>query len=761
MVDNNKVTYFFPLHLKLLGVILLFLVILTIFFSVGTYLSRKSHLNSELKAKRGILEALIVKQYESKSQAEFLEYIKTEPFIHAKEAIHLISFLIIDANDSIVYSSYTDDTTKNIIKKVTEENKKRYLIEKGEYSYFTTTLAPDTQTYDYQICLKKDHAYNGIVYISVSLERFQGEMAKVLLAILIISFIVFFLSTVIFLYSTKAITKPIRLLKNAAENVANGKLDILVDFTSDDEIGLLANSFNIMTDKLKEFNEIQIDQIKNLNNELIMKNVELESSYEEIEAANEELETTNEELISTNEELEIANKDLFTMAQDLKESKVELEKNMMIVNEANEELRMLNRMKTSFLGMASHELKTPLVMIKGYAELILDSRDIKLEDSTAEMVSHILKGADTLNNIIKDMLDITKIEAKELKLHIVPVELKLIIETVALEMLEVARKRKITISIDEAPKHSALVDAPQIHRVLVHLVSNAIKFTPDNGKIKISANKVKDPILDSMYKNQEPNEYIDISIADSGIGIEKSEHDRIFDVFYEIGDIDHHRTSKIAYLGKGSGLGLTICKGIVEAHCGRIWVESEEVNLKTFPGTTFHVLLPFKRLLTAEKVVAVEEPKEKEPIKIEPPKKPETEIPIPKKRPKILLVEDDNDIVELTTLILEDKYNIEVTSNGADGIKKAFEFKPHLILLDIYMKGLNGFEVCRILKENDKTKNIPIAMFTAGTQKYEMEKGFKAGVNDYITKPFNPSELVERIEKLIAAGQAKNESDKS
>jgi signal transduction histidine kinase/ActR/RegA family two-component response regulator len=717
------------------------------FFSINTYLSERSRLLNNLKTKMALLDALIIHPYNELSSPDFLSYLKKGYFQDTLDSIETSNFLITDSNDNLVYSNYPTDVTHNIIKKLTNNAKKRYLKEEGSYANFATTLSKEEQTYDYQIYLLKDYQFNGILHASASLYSFRAGMKKLIISTTVISLLVLLLSTAIFLYSTKTITKPIRLLNEAAGKVSKGDFDNKVTFISNDEMGMLADSFNIMTEKLSEYHEMQIDQIKKLNEELIQKNAELESSYEEVEATNEELETTNEELIATNEELEMANRDLFAMAQDLKKTKEDIEKNMEVVNSANEELRLLNKMKTSFLGMASHELKTPLVMIKGYAELILDTKSDGMDEPAKEMFTHILKGADTLNLIIRDMLDITKIEAKELKLHIMPVELKLVIDTVVSEMGEIADKRKQTITIEKLPKISILADAPQIHRVLVHLIANAIKFTPDNGKVEVYANITKDDILSSVYKEEGDVDYIDITVADSGIGIDKTDQDRIFDVFYEVGDIDHHRTSKTAYLGKGSGLGLTICKGIIEAHGGRIWVESEELNLKTFPGSRFHVVLPLK-----QKVVAVAERKEEAaptPIPTTTTIPPLKKRKVAKLRPRVLIIEDEQDIIDLSVLILQDKYEIEIADNGADGIKKAFSFRPSLILLDIYMKGLNGYEVCAILKANERTKNIPIAMFTAGTQKYEIEKGYRVGVDDYITKPFNPKELIARIEKLI------------
>ena len=754
--DVKDVPYFFPLHLKLLAVILVFLVFLTTLFSVSLYLSERNRLLNDLAGKKDLLKALIINPYSDLPETMFLDYLNENHIDEALKIYEVTNFLIIDANDKVVFSNYQSDISLKIVKYISEKSRKSYLKEKGGYSNFSNMISAEYQTYDYQLYIEHLGNYDGIFYASTSLDQYHKGMSKFFLLTLIVSLIIFFISTVIFLYSIKVITKPIRLLKNAAEKVTRGDLDNdnKVLFYSDDEIGFLARSFNEMTEKLKMYNEMQIDQIKTLNEDLLEKNRELEGSYEEIEASNEELETTNEELIATNEELEIANRDLFSMAQDLRSSKDDLEKNMNIVNTANEELKVINRMKTNFLGMASHELKTPLVMIKGYAELILDTKDTALDKNIKEMLTHILKGADTLNSIIRDMLDITKIEAKELKLHIVPVELKLVIDTVILEMQDTAKKRGQTLNIGVCPKVSALVDAPQIHRVLIHLIANAIKFTPDNGKISIYAGIRTDNILSSMYNLDSDIDFVDIVVEDTGIGIDKSEQEKIFDVFYEIGDIDHHRSSKSAYLGKGSGLGLTICKGIVEAHKGRIWVESEEVNLNTFPGSKFHVLLPMKPLETR----AVKETKKITEDEI---KTPSVEVEQPKKiktpKPRILLIEDEADIVKLTTLILEEKFTIETSDNGADGIKKAFEFKPNLILMDIYMKGLTGYEVCSILKSNEKTKNIPIAMFTAGTQKYEIEKGYKVGVDDYITKPFNPIELVERVEKIIEKSEKKSE----
>lgn len=120
-----------------------------------------------------------------------------------------------------------------------------------------------------------------------------------------------------------------------------------------------------------------------------------------------------------------------------------------------------------------------------------------------------------------------------------------------------------------------------------------------------------------------------------------------------------------------------------------------------------------------------------------------------KQRKKILLIEDDPDVSRLTEFILRDEYDVVSSEDGREGLEKVKEEKPDLILLDIYMAGLSGFEVCRMLKEGSDTAPIPIIMLTAGAQKQEVSKGYASGADDYIIKPFEPEELIKRIEKLL------------
>ncbi len=737
MSVKKKKQYSFPIHLKLLGTTLFFLLLLTLAYGYLAFVCEKECSRAVLEEKKHLIDSAIIVRYQELSETAFLEYTNTDVFVDLLLDAEISNLLLINSENKVIYSNYPEQITNQISSDMLNEHTKANLKNAGSKLGIATKYFEKQGVYDYTVYLKKHNKYDGIIYASIGLARFRNEMSTILSSSTIISLLVIIASVLFFISFSKKLTRPIRELNEVATKVASGDFDCKVNFSSNDELGSLASTFNAMIEKLREYHNIQLDQIQMLNEELMQKNMSLEANFSELEATNEELETTNEELIATNEELGMANKDLFAMANELKSSKEKLEENIEMVEAVNEDLKVINSMKSNFLGMASHELKTPLVMIKGYAELILDSSADNLSNSSNEMVTHILKGANLLDAIIRDMLDITKIEAKELKLNLNKVELEMIINTAMFEMNGIAKERTQTLTALKPPSVRVCVDSPQLHRVIIHLITNAIKFTPDEGKITVSAEIVSDHVLSSMFVDEDVDQAVDISIADSGIGIDKSEQKRIFDVFYEIGDINHHRSSKVAYLGKGSGLGLPICKGIIEAHKGRIWVESPGSDMEKFPGSTFHIVLPLPKeesFAKGEVTVVTEDVSEQE---------------LPAKKQKILLIEDEIDIVELTEMVLRSKYTLEAVDNGADGIKKAFSFKPDLILLDIYMKGLNGFEVCAILKENEVTKNIPIAMFTAGTQTYEVEKGYEAGVDDYITKPFKPRELLDRIEALL------------
>jgi len=271
------------------------------------------------------------------------------------------------------------------------------------------------------------------------------------------------------------------------------------------------------------------------------------------------------------------------------------------------ELKRLNQMKDSFLGVASHELKTPLTVIIGYTELLLNQWQERLDPSVFGMLEHIANASERLSNIVRDMVEVSMLEDQRLKLRRRPVDFNQVVEKATRELEFFFDQRGQTLSFDLQPDLPPLeCDPDRIGQVVGNLVGNAIKFTPDGGRIEVSTRRYHGhrSAAPQMPGDAETRErlrcrlddamhpYLMLAIRDSGIGIDPVDQPHVFDKFYEVGNIEEHFTGKVAFKGKGTGLGLTIVKGIVDLHDGEVWVESAGNNPETCPGCTFRVILP-------------------------------------------------------------------------------------------------------------------------------------------------------------------------
>jgi PAS domain S-box-containing protein len=267
-----------------------------------------------------------------------------------------------------------------------------------------------------------------------------------------------------------------------------------------------------------------------------------------------------------------------------------------------DDLARLNQMKDSFLGLASHELKTPLTVILGYSELILAEMADKLDRSVVEMLEYISNAANRLDIIVKDMVDLSMIDEKRMPLATGDIDLNLLLETSVneLRIFFLSRKQELVLHLDDTVPHIK-GDSPRLIQLFSNVLVNAMKFTPDGGKITVSTGKGSDlPCLrktgagDRQVETVSTRQYVEVTIGDSGIGIDAEDQKRIFDKFFEVGKIGEHSSGKFSFKAKGTGLGLAIAKGIVEMHGGEIWVESEGYDPERCPGSVFHILLPLE-----------------------------------------------------------------------------------------------------------------------------------------------------------------------
>ncbi len=255
------------------------------------------------------------------------------------------------------------------------------------------------------------------------------------------------------------------------------------------------------------------------------------------------------------------------------------------LQEAYTQLKHLDRTKSDFIKIAAHELRSPLTVLRGYSNLLLEDPDIKENSSLLELVDGIHIGAIRLHEVVNSMLDITKIDNRALKLYPEPLNIPAVIQLVTQELKDILTQRNQTLTIQNMNHLPAIkADPDALQKVFYHLLTNAIKYTPDGGTITIFG-----------HQTNLRSEGIDIVISDTGIGINPEFHELIFTKFYQTGELAMHSTDKTNFKGAGPGLGLAIARGIVDAHQGTLWVESPGYNEKTCPGSQFHLFLPLRQ----------------------------------------------------------------------------------------------------------------------------------------------------------------------
>ena len=272
------------------------------------------------------------------------------------------------------------------------------------------------------------------------------------------------------------------------------------------------------------------------------------------------------------------------LVENLVQLNTELRQAYKALDKANRDLERLDQTKSDFISIASHELRTPLTTIIGYTEMLLEDRT--LPPAIHSMLESISKGTRRLHEIMDSMFDIAQVDTRTLQLHLTPVDTAALIREVSasLEKSFKERKQTLTISIPSLPLAKA--DPNLLKKLFQHLLTNAIKFTPNDGKINIVARALP------TRSAELPNGGVEIVVSDTGVGVDPASQDLIFSKFYQPGELSKHSTSKRRFKGGGAGLGLALSKGIVEAHGGRIWVESKGYDEVNYPGSKFHVVLP-------------------------------------------------------------------------------------------------------------------------------------------------------------------------
>ena len=416
--------------------------------------------------------------------------------------------------------------------------------------------------------------------------------------------------------------------------------------------------------------------------------------------------------------------------EDVKQAKMEAEAASKAAEKANDA-------KSAFLSTVSHELRTPLTSVLGFAKIIrkrldekifpiVDKSDPKTEKTIGQISDNlkvVISEGERLTHLINDVLDLAKIEAGKMEWSQENVSMQEVAERAIAATTSLFDQKSIELikQIDtDLPEITG--DKDKLIQVMINLISNSVKFT-DAGSVTCRVYKEKEEII--------------VSITDTGIGIAPEDFGAVFEQFKQVGG------DTLTDKPKGTGLGLPICKEIVEHHGGRIWLESEQGK-----GSTFLFALPVSKTGASARPVHLNDliKQLKEQVA-------HSQLNLIGSAAKILIVDDDDSIRSLLQQELGDAgYAIDEASNGKEALEKVRDNRPDLIILDIMMPEMNGFDVAAVLKNDPETMDIPIIVLSVVQDK---ARGFRIGVDRYLTKPIDTGLLFNEIGSLLEQGKSK------
>ncbi len=397
--------------------------------------------------------------------------------------------------------------------------------------------------------------------------------------------------------------------------------------------------------------------------------------------------------------------------------------------EAHRLLSEMDELKTRLFSNITHELRTPLTLIIDPLEQMLSSETQKTP--SRKQVKMMRKNANSLLQLVNQILDLSKIDAKSMKLELIEADINKFIRSRFAAFSSLAEQKQIHFHYSLLKgKNIQIFDASKLEKIINNLISNALKFTPKKGKIECLA------------KFPKPNQ-LELAIQDSGKGISKDELKLIFDRFHQVKRNDE-------FINVGTGIGLSLTKELVELLHGKINVKSEVSK-----GTRFNLIIPLgTEHLREDEYIIVQNQNINQTKELLKNLAPEDEQKTVydnenEKLPHVLVVEDNPDIREYIKENLSETYKVEQAKNGKSGLKKAITNIPDLIITDVVMPKKDGIELSRLLKNDEKTSHIPIIMLTGKSGIKDKLTGLDTGVDAYLTKPFNISELKLRVSNLI------------
>jgi signal transduction histidine kinase/DNA-binding response OmpR family regulator len=390
-----------------------------------------------------------------------------------------------------------------------------------------------------------------------------------------------------------------------------------------------------------------------------------------------------------------------------------------------QKLKELDELKSSFFANISHEFRTPLTLITGPIQQALASGDTSIQLSYQDGAL-IERNTQRLHNLVNQLLDLSKLDSGKMSLQVSEGDLLNFLRSYVLSFESMAERKAIDYKTTFPEQLSnAYFDRDKLEKIISNLLSNAFKFTPSGKQIAVSI--------------QEVEGNLQIRIKDSGVGMPAEEASRIFDRFYQVEGTEAH----------GSGIGLALVNELVQLYRGEICVESA-VN----KGTTFELTLPISKTAFNDseiksKPIDTSSKLSRERIDLIVESVDKITEGDSSQAPVVLVVEDNPDLRQYISNTLRPHYQTILASDGVEGLEVAIAQTPDLIISDVLMPKMNGFQLCEALKEDQRTSHIPIILLTAKAGQEHKIEGLETGADDYLTKPFDHQELLIRTKNLI------------
>ncbi|WP_298650912.1 hybrid sensor histidine kinase/response regulator transcription factor [uncultured Proteiniphilum sp.] len=416
----------------------------------------------------------------------------------------------------------------------------------------------------------------------------------------------------------------------------------------------------------------------------------------------------------------------------------------LIEMEHNERMREkeVSKMKINFFTNISHEFRTPLTLISAPLEKLYTTA--KLEDQNLKLLDTVYRNVQRMLQLINQLLDFIKIENGVLLLNVQQADIIRELQNIYESFLYLAERKGVKLLFDPHISSKAIwIDTDKIEKILYNLLSNAIKHTPGNGTIEIFTCMLeRDEIIQKYGETMETNcsLFMEVTVSDTGPGIPENKLQELFIRYRQI-----NGSSGLNHDYSGSGIGLHYTKTLVESHKGKICA-----RLKPEKGMEFSFIIPAKDVYSEKEKVEIQ----KDAFTVNTPKVPsilksERSGTNQKQRYSILIVEDNIELMDFISNLLSEKYHILEATDGDQGWELVQSESPDLLLSDVLMPGLSGYELCSHVKKSPEYCHIPIVLLTAKTSMPEQLEGLEQGANAYICKPFNSDYLLLTIHNLL------------